>query len=377
LKKINFLFLLLIVSAMLACGGNGGSGTSTPLGASGTSTQPGAIHWQQVNTPPGAIHVNFVDFAANGHWFIADMALGFYRSTDQGATWTQINTGLSTTFGWTINVNPGNGELIASTFSSGGANAYPVRFYRSNDEGNSWAAIPYSGLSSATARTGCVFAANNNLVCGGFWAPFPASGAWFSIDGGQTVTAATTTSTNSGTVYALALNPTTTDLWMGTEQNGIFRSTDNGATWTVESPADTNVDPVHGIRDGNIYGITFDRGGNVLFGSQGGMWKSTPAGSGFNWTNVKNNSNTADGEALGRDANGTLYYGHRLDTKDPTVVYCSTDDGNTWVACDSGLPQFKQANRLVVNPADGRLYAVVRDEAPSQGVLYRTVNPVQ
>src|SRR5260370_21121957 len=179
---------------MLACGGGGGSGTSTPLGASGTSTQPGAIHWQQVNTPQGATHVNFVDFAANGHWFIADMALGFYRSTDQGATLSKIHTCLSTTFGWTINVNAGNGELIASTFSSGGANAYPVRIYRSNDEGTSWAAITYNGLSSATARTGCVFAANNNLVCGAVCGPLPSTAAWASFIGGAAATHPPTTS---------------------------------------------------------------------------------------------------------------------------------------------------------------------------------------
>jgi hypothetical protein len=53
--------------------------------------------------------VNFVAFNGSDHWFIADRSHGFYRSTDQGATWTSINSGLATTLGWTINMNPANG----------------------------------------------------------------------------------------------------------------------------------------------------------------------------------------------------------------------------------------------------------------------------
>jgi hypothetical protein len=93
-----------------------------------------------VNTPSATTHINFIDFASKSHWFIADLGQGFYRSTDQGTTWTQINSGLSASFGETINANPSNGDLIASTFASGGVNVNPERFYRSSKEGNSWAA---------------------------------------------------------------------------------------------------------------------------------------------------------------------------------------------------------------------------------------------
>src|SRR5207237_10065638 len=58
-------------------------------------------------------------------------------------------------------------------------------------------------------------------------------------------------------VCSIAGDPVGGDAWLGTEQMGIYRSTDNGFTWTQASPPDTNVDPTNGIRDGNIYGITF------------------------------------------------------------------------------------------------------------------------
>ncbi len=49
----------------------------------------------------------------------------------------------------------------------------------------------------------------------------------------------------------------------------------------------------------------------------------------------------------------------------------------TWSACDSGIPPFLQGHEVVVNHADGKLYAVTEDEAAKTGTLYRTVNPVQ
>ena len=368
MKTITFIAAIFLLGVMAGCGGGGGTNLFQNGG--------GSVSWQQVTLPSSVTQVNSITFAPNGHWFISDNSQGFYRSTDQGSTWTQINSGVSTTYGWAVNVNS-SGTLIASTYSHGGLNVNPVKFYRSTDDGNTWVAISYSGLSSAPAMNGCVFASNGNLVCGGFWAPFPSSGAWYSANAGQTVLTSSTGSTNGDTVYSLALNPLSNDLWMGTEQNGIFRSGDNGATWTLESPADTNFDPAHGIRDGNIYAISFDRQGNVLFGSQGGIWKSAKTGSGYTWKNVKNNSNTADGDALGRDGNGNLYYGHRTDNTDPTPVYCSGDDGATWVACDSGLPQLWVARWFAVNPADRKMYVVVHDEATNVNRLYRTASPVQ
>lgn len=338
-------------------------------------TAPGALSWQQVSTPFS--QANFIDFGSNGHWFVADRTQGFFRSTDGGASWTSVSSGIATTFGWTINVVPNSGDLIAGIYSPGGVNVSPVLFYRSSNEGGSWSVIQSGILDRSPAWTGCAFASNGNTICGGYWAASPAPGGWYSSNSGQSLASVRPVSSNGMTVFALALNPVNNDLWMGTEQYGIFRSTDNGATWSPASPPDKQINPSGGIRDGNVFAITFDRNGNVLFGSQGGIWKSSSSGSGFGWTNVKGNPTTADGYALGRDANGLLYYGHRQAASDPTSLYCSTDSGNTWQACDSGMPKSAEVYRLVVNPADGKMYATVRDLATDTQHIYRTVNPVQ
>jgi len=362
--------VMLLLIASVACGGGGSGPGAVPSTASGGS-------WQKVNVPSAATQVNFVAFNGSDHWFLADRSQGFFRSTDQGANWTPINSGLATTLGWTINVNPANGDLIASTFSGSSLNAHPVVFYRSTDEGNSWSLISSGHLSAVPAMTGCVFAANTNIICGGYWASAPSSGAWVSTNDGQTTNSATTSPANGGSIFGLGFNPVAQDLWLGTEQDGIFRSGDNGFTWTRASPPDLQIDAAHGIRDGNVFAITFDRNGNVLFGSQGGIWKSSKTGAGYAWTNVLKNPNTSSGTGLARDANGNLYYGHHQDTNDPVVVYRSTDDGQTWSAFDAGMPPSLQGRQFAVDPVDRKLYAVIVDEKSSSGWLYRTANPVQ
>src|SRR5260370_28641959 len=52
---------------------------------------------------------------------------------------------------------PRYGDLVASTYSGPVINAHPVTFYRSTDEGNTWTMIPSGHLSAATAQTGCIF----------------------------------------------------------------------------------------------------------------------------------------------------------------------------------------------------------------------------
>jgi hypothetical protein len=364
--RISFIAVGLVLLLTASCGGGSGS---VRLGGGGAT-----LTWQQASVPSGATQISAFAVNQSNHWFIADRNKGFYRSTDQGSSWTAINSGLANTLAWNISLNPATGDLIGSTYAGSGGAA--VRFYRSTNEGTNWTAISSVSLSSATALTGCAFPSNGNVVCGGFWAPNPSSGVWVSTNGGQSTTSVSNASNMGSSVYSLAVSPVSGDLWLGTEQMGIFRSTDNGFTWSQASPPDTNVDPANGIRDGNIYGITFDSSGKVLFSSQGGIWKSSTT-SGGNWTNVLANPNTSEGKGLGRDSAGDLFYGHNPDPNDTTSVRCSTNSGSTWVACDSGIPSGLTAQDFVISPADGHLFAVMRNEGGNAGSLYKTVSAIQ
>jgi hypothetical protein len=359
-KPIPVLPLTLWIAAMVACGGGGGSTPGNPQTSGGSG-------WQIVSTPAAATQINFVAFNNSNHWFIADRNHGFFRSTDQGATWTTINNGIVGTSGSTISVNPATGTLIAATSSPGSPNG---AFYRSTNEGATWTAIPLPFTINTPAYTGCVFGART--VCGGFWAPSPASGLWSSGDDGITTAKGLLTPMGSTAVFSVAINQADGSVWLGTEQYGAFRSTDGGLTFSQASPPDQNISST-GIRDGNVDSIAFDNSGDVFMATQGGVWRSSAGGP---WVNVKANGNTAAGRILAF-VNGVLYYGHNYDTKDPTVIYQSTDDGDTWSAYDSGIPSAMEGYEFVVNPADNKLYAVIEDEVTHNGWLYCTVNPVQ
>jgi len=119
-KPLTVFTTICLVAAMMACGG-GGAAVTRNLVVS-------RVAWQKISVPSVATQLNYLAFNSSNHWFIADRSHGFYRSTDQGATWMQINSGLRTTLGWTIQVDPANGDLIASTFSGSALNLHPVTF---------------------------------------------------------------------------------------------------------------------------------------------------------------------------------------------------------------------------------------------------------
>ena len=378
-----FLFIALLSGVLIlaACSAANlipGETQTTPT----TSTTPTTANtWQPVSTPSAATHINYFTVDSSNRWFIADYLSGFFMSLDQGKTWTNI--GLMNPADWTINVDPANGDLIVGTVGPSGPNATPkptAAYYRSTDVGVTWTKISAPFTVNQPALSGCVFASNNNMLCGGRWAPYPSSGLWVSTNGGVTTTAGLLAGPipiciTGGSVYTIALNPFDDSLWFGTEQCGAFRSTDNGFHWTEATPADLQIDPVKGIRDGNLVSFTFDNVGNVLFCAQGGIFKSSGSGP-FTWTNVKRNGNTASGRVLGKDGAGNLYYTHNPDPLDPHVIFRSTDQGITWQPFDAGIPTTPAVltHQFFHNPHDGNMYAVIEAASNSRntppGQLY-------
>ena len=323
--------------------------------------------WSLVSTG-AAIQINhFAINGSNNHWYLAARESGFWRSTDQGATWVQINSGITGLSGWSIDVNPATGTLIAGTSVTGSQG----KFYRSTNDGASWTVITLPFAFSTPAYSGCAFAPGN-ITCGGFWAPSPSTGLWTSTNDGVTTTVGMNPTGGDTTVFSTAYNSVDNSLWYGTEQRGVSRSTDGGLNWVAVSPPDQNIDPVNGIRDGNADSITFDRNNNPLFVAQGGIWKASGSGNSYTWTNVKGNPNTAEGKAIGIDTAKTLYYGHHLDTTDTVTIYCSTQDGaaGTWSDCGQGIPASLEAHQFLISPVDGSFYTVVEGKG-NAGWVYK------
>jgi len=359
LNFIIFLSLILIAG----CGQGGSSSSSTPKPSPTPSPTP-LGSWTLISTPLAAPQIR--DFAINklNHWFISDRKTGFFRSTDQGGTWTQINSGIALTNGWTISYDSAHDQLIAGSASNGLGTGTFAGFYRSTDEGNSWIKIPVAfTFSLATTYGGPLFVPNGNIIFGGFWSPYPYCGAWVSTDGGQSTSPVNCSLLATG-AWGLMYNPITNDLWMGTETEGAYRSTDNGFNWNQVSPSSKL------IRDGDAEALSYDNAGNVLMGTQGGIWRSSGSNGSYTWANIVPNGNTSATRTIFRDNNGDFYYGHGRDAKNPTSVYLSTDQAAHWSPSDTGIPPGLEAWHFIRNPADGRLYVNVQDGKTNDGWIY-------
>jgi hypothetical protein len=94
---------ILLIAATWACGGGGS--------ARANNSPSGEALWEKVGLPSTATHLNHIAFNSTGHWFIADRSQGFFRSTDQGASWARINTGLATLSGGRLTLIPSKATL--------------------------------------------------------------------------------------------------------------------------------------------------------------------------------------------------------------------------------------------------------------------------
>jgi ligand-binding sensor domain-containing protein len=180
------------------------AGTATGDGSISRSTDHGGS-WENVTLlGDTSVRNNYINtFAANtgGHLF-AGTSKGIFRSTDDGLSWTQLNSGLTDTTVLSIAVDA-DGECFAGTLSGG--------VFRSTDDGASWT---------------------------------------------QTNTGLTRTS-----IYSLAVN-SDHYVFAGTD-SGIFRSALPGTIVAEIYPGDANNDGVVDVRDILPIGRYFGMAGPV------------------------------------------------------------------------------------------------------------------
>jgi len=153
--------------------------------------------WIQTNGPYGG---TIYCFAVNGSNLFAGTFGGVFLSTNNGTSWTAVNTGLTNTSVLSLAVNGSN--LFAGTL--GGV-------FVSTNNGTSWTAAS-TGLTNNIVRS---FAVNgSNLFAG------TQGGVFLSTNNGTSWTAVNT-GLPSTTVYALTVNGS--NLFAGTAGNGVWR----------------------------------------------------------------------------------------------------------------------------------------------------------
>lgn len=334
----------------------------------GPSNPSASANWQLVSTPGGATHIN--NFAVDGsnNWYLADRVSGFWKSTNQGSSWTQINSGLANSDGWSIQYDPITGDLIGSIYNPNYPSAGPVHFYVSTNGGSSWSQItePAGYTNSSAPARACIISAGPGAVtdCGGLFGPAGNTGM-YSTGSNFNSTTLISQGTNSS-IYDFFYDVVTGKYLMGTETQGLFQSSD-GITFAAISPNSSS------LRVGNIKGITYTTSGTPLFTSQGGVWRCDQTTNCASPTNVLGNANTSAGNALYRDSNGSIYEGHNHDTSNAITIYRSLDQGTSWQEWDTGIPTTHlDIAQFIENPSDGKIYAVVVDDSTNAGSIYST-----
>ena len=239
---------------------------------------------------------------------------GVYRTTDNGAIWTQVNTGLTNTTVTSLAIIGTN--VFAGTYGGG--------VFLSTNNGTSWTAIN-SGLANLYVNTLAV--SGSNIYAG------TDGGVFLSSNGGISWSTINTGLTNTY-VNALAVSGST--LYAGTWGGGVFRSTNSGANWFAVNAGITN----------HVVSALIIVGSNVFAGTWGGgVFLST--NSGTSWNQV----NTGLPETY---INALAFEGSTVYSGTSGGVYLSANNGAQWTSINTGLTN-TYVNTLMVSGID--LYA--------------------
>lgn len=321
------------VNVLTAGGSNLYAGTSG--GGVFISTNSGAS-WTGINT--GLTDMNIQSLAASGTNLLAGTPYSVFLSTDNGTSWTQADFNRTGAIVSLYSVGFSGPDLLASD---------ELGVFLSTDNGISWSA---TDLPSAAS---CFAAIGTNLIAGA------GGGVFLSTNHG-----ANWTPTSYAGAGVVALAVAGTNIYVGTgAANGVFVSGDTGATWTqidvdmlsgldALAVIDTNVftgsqygDGAYRLAEGGTW-TRIDSGlanttilslatiGTKLFAgtSGGGVFLSTNNGESWNAVNSGLLNSFVNAMIFSPDSSGNLFAGTT-----GGGTYLSTDDGNSWTDAMAGF----------------------------------------
>lgn len=260
------------------------------------------IEWTQLDTTVVLGNGGVTAIAVSGtNIFAGTYSGGVLLSTDDGASWRAVNTGL--TAQWVTALAVTGTNIYAGTYGRG--------VFFSTDDGANWIAVnkglPHGYINSLAVSGSTIFAGTYT------------SGVFLSTDSGTSWVAAGAGLTGRH-VTALAASGTT--IFAGIFDDGVFVSTNNGASW---NPANTGLTE-HYISVLSVNGM------NVFAGSTGwagGVFLSTNHGA--SWTTVTSDLTCPSIGAIA--VIGT----NLLAGSAGCGVFLSNNNGKTWTPVSAGL----------------------------------------
>jgi len=238
-------------------------------------------------------------FAGTGTDLDAPCDGGVFLSTNNGTSWTEVNSGLTNSD--VLSLAVGGTNLFAGTW--GGV-------FLSTNNGTSWTAI---GLTNSDVFSLAV--SGTNLFAG-----TRGGGVFLSTNNGTSWTAVNSGLTNS---FVLSLAVSGMNLFAGTS-GGVFLSTNNGTSWTAI-----------GLTNSYVYSLDVS-GTNLFAGTSGGVFLST--NNGTSWTAVGLTNSFVSSLAVS---------GMNLFAGTSGGVFLSTNNGTSWTEVNSGLTNFDVSSLVV------------------------------
>jgi pimeloyl-ACP methyl ester carboxylesterase len=287
----------------------------------------GQDYWQKISD----LAANTMIINSSNHIFVGTYDKGIYRSTNNGISWIQTNSGLTNFVISSFAISP-EGYILCATLGGG--------IFRSTNNGDSWSSIN----SPRSYLTRIKYNAQGLFVCDGHWC----GGIYRSTDNGISWI---DLNIPAGCTNDFVVN-NSGHLIVGTGTNGIYKTTNMGLSWT-------------NVSGGNVNLMCINSQGIIFAATTTGLLRTT--NNCVTWINVNNNLPTNAVAVNSIDRVFMSTYNNSL-----SGASISTDNGNTWVQINSGIPGTGISGGQFNFDNSGYIWASFGSSIESAGAIWRS-----
>lgn len=306
-------------------------------------------HWTQFGAFPGRQVCSLAIDPANPDVFYAVVGCagggGAFRTTDAGLHWNRLDVG-GVGYGplQTLVIDPMTPTTLYAAVDLGG-------LFKSTDSGATWTPIG-SGVISPYARLLVVDPAASATVYAGTFRSDRTGGIYKSIDGGDTWQEMNVGLPDQFGVLVLTVDPSQPrTLYIGTTV-GLFKSTDGAATWTAADPGRKETDISAIAIDPLVPQTIYALSSTACYACPSAVSKSLDGGA--QWVPLQVTSPADPVQTIAVASDGTVYAGTLYGG-----VFKSRDGGSTWSAARNGLHATNVRSLAVAQGTPSIVYAGV------------------